>query len=83
MLTQKDRDERARSIRAHLLKYSKTGSVDELTAALAELVILMRLEGAPHPNRPVPPGDPMAGVISGLTDAEVDGFLGAVREDHP
>lgn len=73
MLTIKERTERAASIRAHILKYSKTGSLDELAAAYNEMVILRRLEGLPVKQ---PLGDDLGkGVIPDLTDAEAAGFV--------
>lgn len=45
MVTVKEREERGRGVRNHVLVYTKTGRTEELEKALAELLILMRLEG--------------------------------------
>lgn len=44
MLALKDREDRGRSIRAHILTYMKSGRVDELRKAHQELEILQSLE---------------------------------------
>lgn len=81
MVPYKERDERARSIRAHLLAYSKTGSLTELGAAHAELVILMRLEGVPR-KEPLTREQLTEGVVPGLTGEEIRGFTAAIRDER-
>lgn len=44
MVSKKDRYERVRGIRAHLMVYMKTGRLDELDRAHDQLKILMDLE---------------------------------------
>lgn len=53
MVQLKQREERGRSIRAHILTYIKTGRVDELDKAQDELAILRQLERIPPPEEPV------------------------------
>jgi len=80
MLPLKEREDRGRSIRGHLLAYIKTGRTGELERARDELVILMRLEGMSLPARQPFDPDRDIPVITGLTDAEADAFTAAIQE---
>jgi hypothetical protein len=52
MLNLKEREERGRSIRNHILAYIKTGTLAELEKAENELAILMSLEGRHQGGQP-------------------------------
>ena len=82
MVSAKERDERGRSIRANILKYMKTGQLTWLNKAMAELKILVDLAELAPAKQPL--GDHLLlGVITGLTDTEVDEFVAAVRGEEP
>jgi hypothetical protein len=79
MVPLKEREDRGRSIRSHMLSYIKTGGTGELERARDELVILMRLEGLSLPARqPFDPDRDMP-VIPGLTPEEAADYIAAVE----